>query len=103
MNELNEIKRQIRELRSWAHMPERDQIVNVLDQAKEFLLKGQPDTDTPEGFYFRDSDGKIKKVPPDFWWLKTEKRLVSVDDYQKRHGGKSGMRYGIYKTEITVE
>ena len=104
MNEIEKIKNQIAELRAWAYMPEKKQIVDVLQEAREYLLKGQPDVElTPEGFYYRDADGQAKKVPVDFWYVRSERRLVSTADYQTRQGNRGDVRVGCYPTRIIIE
>lgn len=84
MGELEKIKKQIAELRAWQYMnAEKNEIVSSIEEAKEYLLKDQPDTElTPEGFYYRAADGKVQKVPVDHFWVKSQRRLVLTTAYR---------------------
>jgi hypothetical protein len=87
MDELEKIKKEIAALREWAYLPtEKTEIVASIEQAKEYLLKDQPDTElTPEGFYYRGADRKVKKVPVDCFWVKSERRIVPMAEYRNRN------------------
>jgi hypothetical protein len=103
MDEIGKIKKEIAALRAWAYLPEKKEIVDILTEAREFLLKGQPNSElTPEGYFYRATDGRVQRVPPDHWYVRSEKRIVSAAEFT-RQGNRDGLRVGCYPTRIIIE